>query len=155
LYGLLSPTVWKNIMRARDSGIENTMEGEGRYLGGVLLLGAGDAGVLYEHKEKTLGGVWVEGWVGGVDFGVNTMEGDLCCLLARVLLGAGDAGVLYEHRCGCWGGCGCGGCGWGGVEGVVWVDVNVGVGVIKYAMLFANQSSLSMSSNGELLVYGN
>jgi len=31
------------------------MEGEGRLLGGVLVIGPGDQGVLFEYKEKVWG----------------------------------------------------------------------------------------------------
>lgn len=50
--GLLMPSVISNIRRARAKGVEGNMVGEGRLLGGLLVVGAGESGVVFEHREK-------------------------------------------------------------------------------------------------------
>lgn len=47
--------VWQNFMRARRSGYEGNMKGEGFILGGVYVIGPGDQGILLEHREKEFG----------------------------------------------------------------------------------------------------
>lgn len=47
--------VWQNILRVRKSGIPGNLEGEGRLLGGVFVIGKGDQGILYEHREAEWG----------------------------------------------------------------------------------------------------
>eukprot|EP00455_Lapot_gusevi_P027892 TRINITY_DN2963_c0_g3_i1.p1 TRINITY_DN2963_c0_g3~~TRINITY_DN2963_c0_g3_i1.p1 ORF type:complete len:224 (+),score=28.47 TRINITY_DN2963_c0_g3_i1:84-755(+) len=54
-WGFLSPSVWKNVMRAKQNKVAGNTEGEGRYLGGLLVLGPNDQGIIFEHKEKTWG----------------------------------------------------------------------------------------------------
>jgi len=51
--GLVKPTVWGNIRRARRGNYEGNMKGEGRLLGGVFVIGNGE--VLYDHQEKAFG----------------------------------------------------------------------------------------------------
>jgi len=53
--GFFSPTVWSNIKRAKSKGVEGNMEGEGRLLGGLLVIGPGDKGVVFEHREEVWG----------------------------------------------------------------------------------------------------
>jgi hypothetical protein len=55
LTGIVRPSVWSNIFRARGKGIDGDLEGEGRLLGGVFVVGAGDSGVLLEHRESEWG----------------------------------------------------------------------------------------------------
>ncbi|CAL8256234.1 unnamed protein product [Lota lota] len=47
--------VWQNFMRARRSGHQGNMIGEGFILGGVFVIGPGDQGILLEHREKEFG----------------------------------------------------------------------------------------------------
>jgi len=53
--GFLSPKVWGNLNRAKGKGFEGNMEGEGRLLGGLLVVGPGDQGVIFEYKEEVWG----------------------------------------------------------------------------------------------------
>jgi len=53
--GFLRPSVWQNINRAKAKNVEGNMEGEGRLLGGLLVIGPGDTGVLFEHREEVWG----------------------------------------------------------------------------------------------------
>ncbi|KAG5176576.1 peroxiredoxin-like protein [Tribonema minus] len=55
LKGLMYPSVIKNAQRAKGKGVEGNWEGEGRLLGGLLVVGKGDEGVLFEHREKAFG----------------------------------------------------------------------------------------------------
>lgn len=47
--GLLSFTVFKNTLRSLASGRASNFDGDYSYKGGVLVLGPGDQGVLYEY----------------------------------------------------------------------------------------------------------
>lgn len=51
LSGTLLPSVLSNVRRAKAKGISGNMAGEGRLLGGLLVVGAGEAGVVFEHRE--------------------------------------------------------------------------------------------------------
>ncbi|CAF98684.1 unnamed protein product, partial [Tetraodon nigroviridis] len=53
--GFLRLGVWQNFIRAWRSGYQGNMNGEGFLLGGVFVIGAGDQGVLLEHREKEFG----------------------------------------------------------------------------------------------------
>lgn len=53
LTGFLRISVLKAFWRAR--GIENNLDGEGRLLGGLFVIGPQDQGVLLEHREKEFG----------------------------------------------------------------------------------------------------
>jgi len=53
--GFLRPSVWRNVVRAKLSGVQGNSEGEGRLLGGVVVIGPGEQGVLYVHKEEVWG----------------------------------------------------------------------------------------------------
>lgn len=55
LHGLLLPSVHANAKRAKSKNVEGNFKGEGRLLGGLLIVGKGDAGVLFEHREKVFG----------------------------------------------------------------------------------------------------
>lgn len=53
--GFIRLGVWQNFIRAWRSGYQGNMHGEGFILGGVFVLGAGDQGILLEHREKEFG----------------------------------------------------------------------------------------------------
>jgi len=53
--GFLRLGVWKNIWRVSRASIPGNLEGEGRLLGGVFVLGPGKSGILYEHLESEWG----------------------------------------------------------------------------------------------------
>ncbi|CAN0478381.1 unnamed protein product, partial [Ascophyllum nodosum] len=48
---LLKPSVIRNIARVQTRGVKGNFEGEGKLLGGLLVVGTGDSGVKFEHKE--------------------------------------------------------------------------------------------------------
>uniref|UniRef100_G3NZ37 Peroxiredoxin-like 2A n=1 Tax=Gasterosteus aculeatus aculeatus TaxID=481459 RepID=G3NZ37_GASAC len=53
--GFIRLGVWQNFMRAWRSGYQGNMNGEGFILGGVFVFGAGNQGILLEHREKEFG----------------------------------------------------------------------------------------------------
>lgn len=53
--GFIRLGVWQNFIRAWRSGYQGNMLGEGFILGGVFVIGAGDQGILLEHREKEFG----------------------------------------------------------------------------------------------------
>ncbi|KAK5882450.1 hypothetical protein CesoFtcFv8_021036 [Champsocephalus esox] len=53
--GFIRLGVWQNFIRAWRSGYQGNMHGEGFILGGVFVIGAGDQGILLEHREKEFG----------------------------------------------------------------------------------------------------
>jgi len=55
LVGFFYPSVWKNLNRSSSKGVTGNLEGEGRLLGGVLVIGSNDRGIVYEHREKVWG----------------------------------------------------------------------------------------------------
>jgi len=55
LSGFVRLSVWQSLMRATSKGIENNLDGEGRLLGGVFVVGADEQGVLFEHRESEWG----------------------------------------------------------------------------------------------------
>lgn len=55
LSGFLRPSVWLSIFRASQKGIPGNLEGEGRLLGGVFVIGPGEQGILMEHRESEFG----------------------------------------------------------------------------------------------------
>jgi len=46
---------WINIYKSSKLGTPGNLEGDGTYLGGVYVLGPGNQGVVYEHREGTWG----------------------------------------------------------------------------------------------------
>ncbi|KAL5019243.1 hypothetical protein ScPMuIL_004965 [Solemya velum] len=52
---LLRVGVISNIYRNTKKNIKGNMEGEGRLLGGVFVIGPGDQGILFHHEEKEFG----------------------------------------------------------------------------------------------------
>lgn len=46
---------WTNLRRAQNAGYSGNLEGEGRLMGGLFVMGAGDQGVLFEYREKVWG----------------------------------------------------------------------------------------------------
>lgn len=55
LSGMLRVGVLRNFWRAWRKGFSGNTDGEGFILGGVFVLGAGDQGILLEHREKEFG----------------------------------------------------------------------------------------------------
>lgn len=53
--GFIRASVWSAFFRARGKGFEGNMKGEGRLLGGVFVIGAGEEGILLEHRESEFG----------------------------------------------------------------------------------------------------
>lgn len=54
---LLNPfsAAWGNVRAAQKSGVKGNLKGDGQTMGGLFLMGAGDAGVKLQHREKTFG----------------------------------------------------------------------------------------------------
>lgn len=55
LSGLFSADMWRRIRGAKAAGVEGNLEGEGRILGAILLMGKGDGGVKWIRTEKSFG----------------------------------------------------------------------------------------------------
>ena len=55
LHGLMYPSVIANAKRASSKNVQGNYKGEGRLLGGLLVIGKGDTGILFEHREKVFG----------------------------------------------------------------------------------------------------
>lgn len=55
LFGLLRVNVIQNIIRVHKKNIPGDMNGEGRLMGGVFVIGPGDQGILFQHQEKEFG----------------------------------------------------------------------------------------------------
>lgn len=53
--GLLRWSVIRTMLKNRKSGFEGNLKGEGRILGGVFVVGSGQQGILFEHREKEFG----------------------------------------------------------------------------------------------------
>lgn len=53
--GFMRASVWSNFARNRQKGVDGNLEGEGRLLGGVFVVGPGQQGILFEHREKEWG----------------------------------------------------------------------------------------------------
>ena len=53
--GFVRPSVWMSFSRARSRGVQGNLDGEGRILGGVFVVGPGEQGILLDHKEKEFG----------------------------------------------------------------------------------------------------
>lgn len=55
LGGLLSMDTWRRYARARDAGVTGNMRGEGRILGGLVLMGRGEEGAQWVRLENSFG----------------------------------------------------------------------------------------------------
>jgi len=55
LLGFLRLDTYVNIIRSRRLGTEGNLKGDGSILGAVYVIGPGDKGVVYEHREGTFG----------------------------------------------------------------------------------------------------
>ncbi|KAJ8418089.1 hypothetical protein AAFF_G00137980 [Aldrovandia affinis] len=55
--GFIRLGVWQNFLRAWKAGYQGNMNGEGFVLGGVFVIGAGEQGILLEHREKEFGNI--------------------------------------------------------------------------------------------------
>lgn len=53
--GLFSFAFLKNLSRAKGKNFKGNTKGEGRYLGGVLIVGPGSQGVVYQYNEQAWG----------------------------------------------------------------------------------------------------
>jgi len=53
--GFTSSKVWSNVDRAKSGGYKGNLKGEGRLLGGVLVIGKGQQGVLADFREEVWG----------------------------------------------------------------------------------------------------
>jgi len=53
--GLTSPAVWANLRRNKNAGFKGNLKGEGYILGGVLVMGKGDQGVIKDFREEVWG----------------------------------------------------------------------------------------------------
>ncbi|CAN0054188.1 unnamed protein product [Ectocarpus sp. 12 AP-2014] len=55
LSSLMKPSVINNAKRASAKGVKGNLKGEGRLLGGLLVVGGGDSGIAFEHREAVFG----------------------------------------------------------------------------------------------------
>uniref|UniRef100_A0A8C4RAD9 Peroxiredoxin-like 2A n=1 Tax=Eptatretus burgeri TaxID=7764 RepID=A0A8C4RAD9_EPTBU len=55
LTGVLRPDFWTGFGRTLYAGIKGNLQGEGRLLGGVFVIGPGEQGILLDHKEQKFG----------------------------------------------------------------------------------------------------
>ena len=55
LSGLFSFDMWRRIRQAKEAGVEGNLKGEGRILGGILLMGKGENGPKWIRTEKSFG----------------------------------------------------------------------------------------------------
>lgn len=55
LLGALRLDTWLNILKSNKKGTPGNLKGDGTLLGAVYVLGAGDQGLLFEHREGTFG----------------------------------------------------------------------------------------------------
>ncbi|QQP50360.1 C10orf58 -like protein [Caligus rogercresseyi] len=55
LTGLLNFKFMMKVFGARQKGVEGNLEGDGSLLGGAFVIGPGEEGVLYEHRETYFG----------------------------------------------------------------------------------------------------
>uniref|UniRef100_A0A3B3S885 Peroxiredoxin-like 2A n=1 Tax=Paramormyrops kingsleyae TaxID=1676925 RepID=A0A3B3S885_9TELE len=53
--GIVRLGVWANFLRAWRNGHSGNVKGEGFILGGMFVIGAGEQGILLEHREKEFG----------------------------------------------------------------------------------------------------
>jgi len=55
LWGFFRVETWLNIYRSKKLGTDGNLEGDGYHLGGVFVLGPGEEGIVYEHREGSWG----------------------------------------------------------------------------------------------------
>jgi len=55
LMGMLRVSTYTRAMQAKDEGVIGNYAGDGTLLGGVYVIGPGDAGILFEHQEQDFG----------------------------------------------------------------------------------------------------
>jgi len=55
LLGFMRVDTYMNIYRSKQAGTEGNLKGDGTILGAVYVLGPGDQGVIFEHREGTFG----------------------------------------------------------------------------------------------------
>jgi hypothetical protein len=55
LMGFLRLDTWMNVYRSKQAGTAGNLDGDGTLLGAVYVLGPGDQGVVFEHREGTFG----------------------------------------------------------------------------------------------------
>lgn len=67
---MLKPSVIKNAKRATNRGVKGNFKGEGRLLGGLLVVGTGDSGVSFEHREAVSNGLGLTAWIFLASLGV-------------------------------------------------------------------------------------
>lgn len=56
LSSVMKPSVIKNVKRASNKGVKGNLKGEGRLLGGLLVLGKD--GIAFEHREA-VSNIWM------------------------------------------------------------------------------------------------
>lgn len=49
------PSVWSGYIGSARKGVPGNLKGEGRLLGGLFVIGPGDQGVVFEHREHHIG----------------------------------------------------------------------------------------------------
>lgn len=54
---MLKPSVINNVKRVRNREVKGNLTGEGKLLGGLLVVGAGNSGVSFEHREAVSDGI--------------------------------------------------------------------------------------------------
>jgi len=55
--GFLMASVWRNVLRAMWRGYPNNGKGDGTMLGGVLVVGPREQGILFQHSEMVWGDI--------------------------------------------------------------------------------------------------
>jgi len=55
LLGFLRFETYVNLIRSYRRGTQGNLDGDGTILGAVYVIGPGDKGVVYEHREGTFG----------------------------------------------------------------------------------------------------
>lgn len=53
--GMLRFNLYYRVYLSKQKGINGNMKGDGSLLGGVFVIGPGDQGILYEHREMDFG----------------------------------------------------------------------------------------------------
>jgi len=52
---MLRFNLFTRVWKAKQEGVEGNLDGDGTLLGGVYVIGPGDTGILYEHRERDFG----------------------------------------------------------------------------------------------------